>query len=109
MKSIHNDWQTHDEIVVCQVLGSGMNLHLSTNFMLREIFELPPPLPAMDPTNASKMSKTERVSTNIFYLFETYYLSYLNLSECCEPAGFQAEDSDQEQEPRQAIRGGVNL
>ena len=43
-----------------------MNLHLSTNFMLREIFELPPPLPAMDPTNASKMSKTERVSTNIF-------------------------------------------
>ena len=65
-----------------------MNLHLSTNFMLREIFELPPPLPAMDPTNASKMSKTERVSTNIFDLFETYYFSYLNLSECCEPAGF---------------------
>ena len=86
-----------------------MNLHLSTNFMLREIFELPPPLPAMDPTNASKMSKTERVSTNIFDLFETYYFSHLKLSECCEPAGFQAEDSDQEQEPRQAIRGGVNL
>ena len=87
-----------------------MNLHLSTNFMLREIFELPPPLPAMDPTNASKMSKTERVSTNIFAI-ETniFHNSEFLLSECCEPAGFQAEDSDQEQEPRQAIRGGVNL
>ena len=87
-----------------------MNLHLSTNFMLREIFELPPPLPAMDPTNASKMSKTERVSTNIFAT-ETniFHNDQFQLSECCEPAGFQAEDSDQEQEPRQAIRGGVNL
>ena len=78
--------------------------------MLREIFELPPPLPAMDPTNASKMSKTERVNTNIFAI-ETniFHNSKFLLSECCEPAGFQAEDSDQEQEPRQAIRGGVNL
>jgi len=56
-KKLQYDW-------FCKVLGSGMNLHLSTNFMLREIFELPPPLPAMDPTNASKMSKTERNAAN---------------------------------------------
>ena len=56
-----------------------MNLHLSTNFMLREIFELPPPLPAMDPTNASKMSKTERVSTNIFAIEKARFSIYLKL------------------------------
>ena len=66
-----------------------MNLHLSTNFMLREIFELPPPLPAMDPTNASKMSKTERVSSNIFDLFETYYFSHLNFQNAANQLAFK--------------------
>merc|ERR1712172_343797 len=48
----------------CKVLGSGMNLHLSSNLMVREIFELPPPLPAFDQSMSSKMSKTERNAAN---------------------------------------------
>jgi len=56
-KKIQYDW-------FCKVLGSGMNLHLSSNSMVREIFELPPPLPAFDPSMTSKMSKTERNAAN---------------------------------------------
>ena len=40
-----------------------MNLHLSNNFVLREVFELGPPLPAYDPNSSSKLSKSERVRT----------------------------------------------
>jgi len=56
-KKLQYDW-------FCQVLGSGMNLHLSSNYMIREIFELPPPLPAFDPAMSLKMSKTERNAAN---------------------------------------------
>jgi len=56
-KKLQYDW-------FCKVLGSGMNLHLSSNYMVREIFELPPPLPAFDPAMSSKMSKTERNAAN---------------------------------------------
>jgi len=48
----------------CKVLGSGMNIHLSSNYLLREIFELPPPLPAFDPANSNKISKSERNAAN---------------------------------------------
>jgi len=48
----------------CKVLGSGMNIHLSSNYLLREIFELPPPLPAFDPSNSNKISKSERNAAN---------------------------------------------
>ena len=65
-----------------------MNLHLSTNFMLREIFELPPPLPAMDPTNASKMSKTERVSTYIFPI-ETNIFHDVNFQNAANQLAFK--------------------
>jgi len=47
-----------------KVLGSGMNLHLSNNFVLREVFELGPPLPAYDPNSSSKLSKSERNAAN---------------------------------------------
>merc|ERR1712241_790794 len=56
-KKLQYDW-------FCKVLGSGMNLHLSSNMMVREIFELPPPLPAFDQAMSSKMSKTERNAAN---------------------------------------------
>ena len=56
-KKLQYDW-------FCKLLGSGMNLHLSANHMLREIFELPPPLPASDPAMSSKMSKTQRNAAN---------------------------------------------
>jgi len=56
-KKLQYDW-------FCKVLGSGMNLHLSSNLMVREIFELPPPLPAFDQSMSSKMSKTERNAAN---------------------------------------------
>merc|ERR1712045_787869 len=56
-KKLQYDW-------FCKVLGSGMNLHLSSNLMVREIFELPPPLPAFDQAMSSKMSKTERNAAN---------------------------------------------
>ncbi|XP_074597198.1 interferon-related developmental regulator 1 [Brevipalpus obovatus] len=46
----------------CQVLGSGMNLHLSQNFLLREIFDLGPPLPIDIPVQ--KVRKSERKMEN---------------------------------------------
>ncbi|GAB6029901.1 Interferon- developmental regulator 1 [Chamberlinius hualienensis] len=47
----------------CQVLGSGMNLHLSENYLLREIFSLGEPLSATDYVN-QKISKHERHLVN---------------------------------------------
>jgi len=47
-----------------KVLGSGMNLHLTNNFVLREVFELGAPLPAFDPLSSNKMSKSERNAAN---------------------------------------------
>lgn len=47
-----------------KVLGSGMNLHLSNNFVLREVFELGAPLPAFDPNSSTKLSKSERNAAN---------------------------------------------
>lgn len=48
----------------CKQLGSGMNLHLADNYMLREIFELGNPLPALDGTSSDKPSKEERNAAN---------------------------------------------
>lgn len=48
----------------CKQLGSGMNLHLASNYMLREIFELGNPLPALDGTSSDKPSKEERNAAN---------------------------------------------
>ena len=45
---------------IFQVLGSGMNLHLSDNDLVRSIFGLGAPLPALDKLS-SKPSKHERV------------------------------------------------
>lgn len=42
----------------CSVLGSGMNLHLAENELLREIFELGPPVTEL----VAKATKFERVS-----------------------------------------------
>jgi hypothetical protein len=47
-----------------KVLGSGMNLHLSNNFVLREVFELGAPLPAFDPNSSTKLSKSVRNAAN---------------------------------------------
>merc|ERR1719333_1967355 len=52
-KKIQYEW-------FCKVLGSGMNLHLNCNYMLREIFEMGAPLPAFDATTSQRPSKTER-------------------------------------------------
>lgn len=48
----------------CKQLGSGMNLHLAANDMLREIFSLGAPLPAADPASADRPSKEERNAAN---------------------------------------------
>lgn len=48
----------------CKVLGSGMNLHLSSNYMIREVFELGAPLPAFDATTSQRPSKSERNAAN---------------------------------------------
>nr|CAG4638639.1 EOG090X0ARF [Cyclestheria hislopi] len=49
----------------CQVLGSGMNLHLTQNEMVREIFELGPALLFDETTNNNKTSKLERHHLNM--------------------------------------------
>ena len=45
-----------------QVMGPGMNYHLTVNPMLREILELGAPLPIYEVDSMHKPSKTERVS-----------------------------------------------
>lgn len=56
-KKIQYEW-------FCKPLGSGMNLHLNCNYMLREIFEMGAPLPAFDATTSQRPSKTERNAAN---------------------------------------------
>jgi len=56
-KKVQYDW-------FCKALGSGMNLHLSSNYMLREVFELGAPLPAFDAATSHRPSKTERNAAN---------------------------------------------
>lgn len=46
--------------VLCQTLGSGLNLHLAENEFLREVFELGPKL-IMGDGQTLKQSKLERV------------------------------------------------
>lgn len=48
----------------CQVIGSGMNLHLAVNELLRDIFELGPPLTQEDAI-ISKVTKFERHMVNV--------------------------------------------
>ncbi|RWS15151.1 interferon-related developmental regulator 1-like isoform X1 [Dinothrombium tinctorium] len=60
-----NSWSRKRQYeAFCQVLGSGMNLHLTENELLRDIFELGPPI---DYSNniAHKTSKFERHMGNI--------------------------------------------
>jgi len=50
---------------LCKVLGTGLNLHLAENLMVREIFELGNPLPSITGLELSnKPSKTERNAAN---------------------------------------------
>jgi len=56
-KKLQYDW-------FCKVLGTGMNLHLSSNYMLREIFELGAPINEFDNNSGSKLSKAERNAAN---------------------------------------------
>jgi len=56
-KKMQYDW-------FCKPLGSGMNLHLNCNHMLREVFELGTPLPAFDASTSQRPSKTERNAAN---------------------------------------------
>ncbi|XP_065571908.1 interferon-related developmental regulator 1-like isoform X2 [Artemia franciscana] len=48
---------------ICQVLGSGMNLHLAENEFLRDIFDLGPPMLVGGVT--TKVSKSERHAMNM--------------------------------------------
>jgi len=58
VSKIQYDW-------LCKVLGTGLNLHLGENLMVREIFELGNPLPSISERDLSnKPSKTERNAAN---------------------------------------------
>jgi len=54
---IQYDW-------LCKVLATGVNLHLTVNTMVREIFELGSPLPSVAESRTNKPSKTERHAAN---------------------------------------------
>lgn len=54
---IQYDW-------LCKVLGTGLNLHLAENLMVREIFELGNPLPSITAAWSNKPTKTERNAAN---------------------------------------------
>lgn len=55
--------QQYDSL--CQMLGSGMNLHLAQNELVREIFGLGAPLLHDDPANLNKIKKVERHHMNM--------------------------------------------
>lgn len=57
-KKVQYDW-------FCKVLSSGTNHHLSTNYMLREVFDLGAPLPIFDVNaTAGRQTKTQRHAAN---------------------------------------------
>lgn len=56
-----------------QVLGPGMNIHLTENFMIREIFALGAPIPAINTLASTRPSKQERVSPDIYFLLKIFY------------------------------------
>jgi len=76
-KKLQYDW-------FCKPLGSGMNLHLNCNYMLREVFELGAPLPAFDAATSQRPSKTERVSKRSKLIF---LLKQETISECSKSVG----------------------
>lgn len=57
----------------CNVLGSGMNLHLKQNDLLRDVFELGTPLPIDEPVH--KMSKFQKVGLSFFFFFYFFHHS----------------------------------
>lgn len=70
----------------CQVLGSGMNLHLTENELLRDVFELGEKLSPL--TYASnKQTKQERVRHLNLIDFEILSVTYFN--KCPMPLVFQ--------------------
>merc|ERR1712179_734290 len=66
-----------------KVLGSGTNHHLSTNYMLREIFELGDPLPSFDINAGSRLTKTQRVRylkiTNKIFNISSHSMQHIPL------------------------------
>ena len=73
-----NSWgmkKQYDQL--CKVLGSGMNLHLTENELIRSIFGLGSPLPALDMHASSRPSKNERVS-DLFMFVSAVCLQFLN-------------------------------
>jgi hypothetical protein len=62
---ILNDWfmkKHYDSL--CKVLLSGINLHLTENELVRDVFELGPPIPALSALQSSRPSKHERQLVN---------------------------------------------
>jgi len=55
----------HQYDSLCQILGSGMNLHLAQNELVREIFGLGAPLLQDDAANLNKVKKVERHHMNM--------------------------------------------
>lgn len=49
---------------LCKVLSSGMNFYLTENELVRDVFQLGPPAPALSEINSSKPSKLERHTAN---------------------------------------------
>jgi len=47
-----------------KILGSGTNHHLSTNYMLREVFELGAPLPSQAVSSVNQPTKSQRNAAN---------------------------------------------
>ena len=61
---------------LCKVLGSGMNLHLTENELIRSIFGLGSPLPALDMHASSRPSKTERVSSFVYIVPQLFVYKF---------------------------------
>lgn len=80
-----NSWTTKKQYdVLCQALGSGMNMHMTENDLIRDILNLGPKL-CQTKLLSNKQSKLERVSLKKYikrqcmYTYTFQYL-YKNLS-----------------------------
>ena len=105
-----NSWgmkKQYDQL--CKVLGSGMNLHLTENELIRSIFGLGSPLPALDMHASSRPSKNERVS-DLFTFMSAVCLQFAILFTGSRKSnGIQMEDPNPWQKQGQTFCCGLEF
>ena len=105
-----NSWgmkKQYDQL--CKVLGSGMNLHLTENELIRSIFGLGSPLPALDMHASSRPSKNERVRSLFMFISAVCLQFVIMFAGSRKSNGIQMEDPNPWQKQGQTFCCGLEI